>query len=54
MSPGEGELLFHATPRIVGTPLGSAHNGSGGPEKPQRQYAYEPHEMPPPQVIQVN
>ena len=45
MSPGEGEQLFHATPRIVGTPMGSANNN--GPEKPLRQYAYEPHEVPP-------
>ena len=48
MSPGEGEQLFHATPRIVGTPMGSgANNNNGGPEKPLRQYAYEPHEVPP-------
>ena len=45
MSPGgEGEQLFHATPRVVGTPMGSSNNG---PEKPLRQYAYEPHEIPP-------
>ena len=46
MSPGEGEQLFHATPRIVGTPMGSGANNNG-PEKPLRQYAYEPHEVPP-------
>ena len=45
MSPAEGEQLFHATPRIVGTPMGSSNNN--GPEKPLRQYAYEPHEVPP-------
>ena len=39
---GDGVDLFHATPRIVGTPMSS----SNGPEKPQRQYAYEQH--PPP------
>lgn len=47
MSPGD-EQLFHATPRIVGTPMAS----NNGPEKPQRQYAYEQMQAPPPQPPQ--
>jgi hypothetical protein len=49
--------LYHASPRIVGTPMTSSAGGplvspGGGPEKPQRQYAYEmmqPAPMKPPQ-----
>lgn len=51
--PGPGEVLHHASPRIVGTPMSSAGGPPSrlvgmpkqltpsGPEKPQRQYSYE-------------
>ena len=34
---GDEHDLFHASPRVAGTPMGPS---SGGPEKPQRQYSY--------------
>ena len=37
LSEAVAQDLFHASPRVAGTPMGPS---SGGPEKPQRQYSY--------------
>jgi len=47
--------LFHATPRISGTPAGNGGESlspGGGPEKPQRQWAYSNNGRPPQQLQQ--
>ncbi len=41
-----GGDLYHASPRIAGTPGGPANTSEMGPEKPQRHYAYNQDSQP--------